>query len=362
MCKICFWAFVPAFLAVCAPVYAMNALGSLQTYQQERDEKNKNERLLFARITAARSKNPDVISEAVWDVVNYSTSRQENLFAIELVNSVLKRLSDESDAYRESVLAKGKLLARARQKDTVDALFQEVIRKRWKNAVLRYSESLIECGYLDEACMLEFERIAGLQPYRYYRGEDESLETFLSLLRRIKRDKPDCSLRSIVFENLPRAGENDPYTLIAKALCLSEDGHADEGIAILTGLDEKFFKSNRHTPKNLRDVNRYKNHREYKHIPLYMASVMYEQGKDFELAQESYTRYIERNKGKNKKILASTLRLARDLSLDGQGGENWNKFVEFIQKSIWFNDENVRKDFTPDEFSNLRDLQQIEEQ
>lgn len=341
---------------------AMESGSPLQAYQKEREVKNAQDRLLFARLTTARSKNSDVLCEAILDLLKYSTNDKDNRHAMELINTLLRRTPEDSEAYRESVFAKGQLLARAGQKDTAKALFLEAIRNEWKNAMDRFRETLIDCGYLDEACILEFERVAGEPPYRAYRREDDSLGIFLSLMRRMKRVKPESLAMVSVYDSIHTVREGEPYKRLAKALCLSEDGKSEEAVEILTDLDETVAKYNRHTSKNLSEIQRFKNHREFRNIPLYAASILYKQGADLQKAQDFFSLFMERNRGKNKKIMASSLQLAGDLNAAPQNRSALRTFVEFILKSSWFNDAGVRKDFTPDEVSHLYALSSIDQQ
>lgn len=335
----CFVAFLAVFAA---SLFAEEPSKSLSLYQQERDSKDANARLLFAREIVDKSSDAAVVHEAVLDLVKYSTDEKENRIALECIDAALRRVFSDNDAYREMTFAKGKLLARMGESEAADELFREAIQKHWKNASLRYGESLVENGFWEQACILEFERIAGLPDYQDDRGEDESLEFFLALLRKMKHAQPDQSAVTRIYEKIQRVRKEDPCCEIARALCLAEDKNVEESITVLQNIDAILAKYRFPTVKILRPSIEYQSHREYRNIPLYIASILTKAG-DSRAANEAFSEYMERNAGKDEKIIKSAIRIVFDLDLEWQDRKNKVEFTSFLIESPWFKDASVQQ-------------------
>ena len=324
---------------------AEEAASPVEQYKQERLGKPAYERFLYAQEILVQSQDAAVLHEAVQDVVRYAANRDEDEAALRAIEAAIPRLPPDGDAYREAVLARGKMLTRLGRREEAETLFQEAIQKQWKHALWRYSESLIENDAMAEACRLEWERIAGIETYRHYRGEEESLEIFLTLLRLMKHGKPDSLAAVEVSHKLENHTDRPEYVKIARALCMAEDGYIPEALALLNELD--------------RELSETKTHREYKHIPLYQASILFKEGRDYPPAEAAFLEFIARNEGKDSKIIASALRLARDIEIQKKNYHKMDEFASFIISSDWFQKESVQSGFSADDIASIYDMLQI---
>ena len=324
---------------------AEEAGSPVEQYKQERLGKPAYERFLYAQEILVQSQDAAVLHEAVQDVVRYAANRDEDEAALRAIEAAIPRLPPDGDAYREAVLARGKMLTRLGRREEAETLFQEAIQKQWKHALWRYSESLIENDAMAEACRLEWERIAGIETYRHYRGEEESLEIFLTLLRLMKHGKPDSLAAVEVSHKLENHTDRPEYVKIARALCMAEDGYIPEALALLNELD--------------RELSETKTHREYKHIPLYQASILFKEGRDYPPAEAAFLEFIARNEGKDSKIIASALRLARDIEIQKKNYHKMDEFASFIISSDWFQKESVQSGFSADDIASIYDMLQI---
>ncbi|MGC9329887.1 MAG: hypothetical protein ACP5I1_19790 [Candidatus Hinthialibacter sp.] len=237
------------------------------------------------------------------------------------------------------------MLTRLGEQAEAEALFQNAIQNNWKHAMWRYSESLIENDDMAEACILECLRIAGLEKYAPYRGEEESLEIFLTLLRLTKDFDDSLSVTAEASQKLGAISDKPVFVQIARALCLSEDGRIPEALQILEKLNLQLAET--------------KTHREYKHLPLYKASILFKEGRDYPAAEAAFTEYIRRNEGQNQKIIASALRLARDIEIRIEDRPKMDECLTFVIESDWFQRDDVQNSLTDDNKAEIYDMQGV---
>ena len=152
-----------ALLIICASgvTFAADEMSELDQYQQERVEKWPYERFVYALDTLQKTQDIKVVNISVQDVVRYSTINDEYQKALDAIDSLMERLALDDDAHLEASLARGKLLARLNQWDEAYRIFHNAISSNWKNALLRYSESLIESDRMVEALHTR------MQPHRW---------------------------------------------------------------------------------------------------------------------------------------------------------------------------------------------------
>ncbi len=346
-------------LLVAISGYSVETPSSLSVYQRERDALNAQDAFSLARKTVEQSGEEEVIQEAVLDLVKYSADEENNRLSLEQIEGALDKLPSDCPAFRESTLAKGKLLARLGKRDDADILFQKAIKKHWKNAVWRYSESFIENGALDQACILEFLRISGLPPYVYYRGTEESLDIFLRLLLMFKIDQSYMSSMDQVYQPiLKEIREEDPYAEIAKALCQAIDGQSEKSIETLKSIDTRLELSRfRIPPRHFLRKVRWDHHREYFHIPVYLATLSLRNG-DYLEAMKAFDLFMERNQGKNKKIVDAAIRILWDMIIEKGLQRHKDEFASFLLDNAWFKDRKVKEEIGIENIAILYDQQQ----
>jgi predicted negative regulator of RcsB-dependent stress response len=261
------------------------------------------------------------------------------------IDAAMERLTVDGDAHREAMLARGKLLTRLDKRDEAESLFHNAISQKWNHAMWRYSESLMESDQMAESCIMECNRIAGLEKYKHYLSEGESLEIFLTLLRLTKHHDSEISVVDDVSRQLSDITDKQHFSRIAKALCFAEDGYTDEAVALLDEIDAQLSEK--------------KDHRDYKHLPLYKASILFKEGKNYPVAQAAFTEFMKRNEGKNKKIITSALRLARDIEIQHKSCNKIDEFATFLIGSKWFKDDAVINNISINSVASLYDMQQI---
>jgi len=334
-------------LVICSSGLALadDEVIGIKQYQQHRSAKQAYERFLYANEMLLKTGNIEVINEAVQDAIRYATNKNENQKALNAIESAMKRLPVNGKDHREAMLAWGKLLTRLHRWDLAKPIFLDAISNNWNNAMLRYSESLIESDRMAESCILECNRIAGLEKYKNYLGKEESLEIFLTLLRMTKNHDSIISVVNDVARRLDDIADKQIFTRIAKAMCFAEDGNPNEAVVVLDEIDALLSKK--------------KEHREYKHIPLYKASILFKQGENYPVAEAAFTEFMKRNEGKNKKIIASALRLARDILIKRQCRNKMDEFASFLIESDWFRDDSMKQDLPVESVASLYDMQQM---
>jgi len=208
----------------------------------------------------------------------------------------------------------------------------------------RYSESLMESDQMAESCIMECNRIAGLEKYQHYLSEGESLEIFLTLLRLTKHHDPEISVVDDVSKQLNDITDKQHFSRIAKALCFAEDGYTDEAVALLDEIDAQLSEK--------------KDHRDYKHLLLYKASILFKEGKNYPIAQAAFTEFMKRNEGRNKKIITSALRLARDIEIIKEDRCKMDEFAGFVINTEWFQSEAVQEELSDDDKAAIYDMKQ----
>lgn len=142
-------------------VAAQEELTQLEQYQKAQQHLLAVDKLIIARQSVLSSIDEATLLQAYEDLLRFSASDEQKADALEALDTAIGRANPESNAYRQGMLTKGKLLKRLGRGDESLALFQDAIHNQWLHAMWRYSESLIDAGELDKACLLEYERVIG---------------------------------------------------------------------------------------------------------------------------------------------------------------------------------------------------------
>ena len=159
-----------------------------------------------------------------------------------------------------------------------------------------------------------------------------------------KQHDPLISLVDDVARQLDDIADKPHFTRIAKALCFAVDGYPDEAVGLLEEIDALLSEN--------------KEHREYKHIPLYQASILFNLGVNYPAAEAAFTEFMKRNEGKHTKIITSALRLARDMEFIIEDRKKKDEFAGFVINTDWFQDETVQEELSDEDKAAIYDMKQ----
>ncbi|MEW6234245.1 MAG: transposase [Candidatus Omnitrophota bacterium] len=184
-----------------------------------------------------KSNDADAVNKGLDDLVKYTNTPDENSQTLAEVEALLGDVDANSYLFSQASLTKAKFLKRLGRGGEAIALFNDGIAHHWKNALLRYSESLIESGELDDACTLEYRRVVADEPYAFYRGEQEDFFIFITLLKLMKSDNSGAMVMDLVFPPLAPFAKHPQAHKIAQALCMANDGRFAEAVSALQTAD-----------------------------------------------------------------------------------------------------------------------------
>ncbi|MEW6238233.1 MAG: hypothetical protein AB1656_22820 [Candidatus Omnitrophota bacterium] len=294
----------------------------------------------------AKSNDADAVNKGLDDLVKYSNTPDENSQALSAVEALLGDVDANSYLFSQASLTKAKFLKRLGRGGEAIALFNDGIARHWKNALLRYSESLIESGELADACALEYRRVVAEEPYAFYRGEQEDLIVFLTQLRLLKSDKPYEKAMDSVYAKLPASTFYPHAQTIAEILCLMVDERFDEAIERIQKADAELAQ------------NRNASYDEYRNMPLYLASARLGKG-DLQAAGDDYAEFLRRNYGEWEYIRSHSMRTVHDMELNVQRDlPKAQVILNQLLASEMITDEKVRAQFSDDKISGIYDMLQ----
>lgn len=329
--------------------FSQETLTPLEQYQRSQEHALAIDKRFNARQTVLLSNNEETLVHAYEDLLQFSQSGEQKSDALSALETAIGRANLDSDAYKQGILTKGKLLKRLGRDDESQALFDDAIQNKWQHAMWRYSESLIDAGELDKACQLEYERVIGKGDYAHFRADKEDFFIFITLLRLMKSDKPEAKAMEMVFLKLEDSPLNPQAKKIAEALCLVQDEQYDEAVSILKQVDYELAKYKEENRNNVVD--------EYRNTPLYLTSALLFQGESLDVAHESYNEFLKRNDGYWKHIYDRSMRVVRDLEINIKQDLPKAKIItKTLLQSDIINNEEVKNHFTIDEIASLYDM------
>jgi len=293
-----------------------------------------------------KSNDAEAVNKGLDDLVKYSNTPDENSQALAAVEALLGDVDANSYLFSQASLTKAKFLKRLGRGGEALALFNDGVARHWKNALLRYSESLIESGELADACTLEYRRVVAEEPYAFYRGEKEDLIVFLTQLRLLKSDKPYEKTMDSVYAKLSASSLYPQAQTVAEILCLLADERFDEAIERIQKNDAELAKS------------RNASYDEYRNMPLYLVSAQLGKG-DLKAAGDGYAEFLRRNQGEWEYIRSHSMRTVHDMELNVERDlPKVQAILNPLLSSEMITDEKVRAQFSDDKISGIYDMYQ----
>lgn len=327
---------------------AQETLTPLEQYQRSQQHTLAKDKRFNARQAVVSSNDEETLIHAYEDLLRFSQSEEQKSDALTALEAATERAERDSNAYKQGMLTKGKLLKRLGRDDESQSLFADAIQNQWQHAMWRYSESLIDAGELDKACQLEYERVIGKGDYAYFRADKEDFFIFITLLRLMKSDNPEAKAMELVYPNLEDSDLNPQAKKIAEALCLAQDEQYDEAVDILKQVDFELAKN--------REDNRNSVIDEYRNTPLYLTSALLFQGEEMDDARESYGEFLTRNDGDWKYIYDRSMRIVRDLEIIVKSKPQIQIITAQLINSEIVNNVNVSSQLTESDLASIYDL------
>jgi len=296
----------------------------------------------------AKSNDAEAVNKGLDDLVKYSNTPDENSQALAAVEALLGDVDANSYLFSQASLTKAKFLKRLGRGGEALALFNDGIARHWKNALLRYSESLIESGELADACALEYRRVVAEEPYAFYRGEQEDFSIFITLLKLMKKDNAGAMAMEMVYPPLAPSAKHPQTQKIAQALCLANDGRYAEAVSALQEADAELAQG--------REARQDKSLDEYRNVPLYLTSARLGMG-DTDAAGADFAEFMQRNAGDWKYIYPRAMRIVRDLEMDVHRDlPKAQVITRQLLDSDLINNEEIKAQFSADDIASLYDL------
>ncbi|MEW6237060.1 MAG: hypothetical protein AB1656_16875 [Candidatus Omnitrophota bacterium] len=302
----------------------------------------------WARNAVEKSNDAEAVNKALDDLVKYSNTPDENSQALASVEALLGNVDANSYLFSQASLTKAKFLKRLGRGGEAIAIFNDGIARHWKNALLRYSESLIESGELADACTLEYRRVVAEEPYAFYRGEQEDFFIFITLLNMMKKDNAGAKAMELVYPQLQPSAKHPQAQKIAQALCLANDGSYAEAVNALQEADAELAQG--------RETREDKSLDEYRNVPLYLTYDRFGMG-DSIAAGEDFAEFMKRNAGDWKYIYHRAMRAVRDLAMDVHHDLSKAQVItkQLLNSDMIMNEE-IKAQFSDSDIAGLYDM------
>lgn len=353
--------FFPRFALLIAASFLLNTNTdaqagnlALDAYYSQRDELNAMERRGFGAQAIARQSNPEVLREALEDVLSFSATEEENLDALEQIEIVLGKIPEEGAVYEKVMLYKGKVLRRLGRTEEGDAIFARAFEEQWGQSQYENERSLLELGDYAGMAVHEFERVSGpIQGGSYqvppYEDGIEDLGRFKTFVAHLKAGDSDVSAMEAVFAEIEELDAPPAMKELAKALCLSEDGRFDEALEIITSVEEETES----------------NDPVWKYIPLYQSMVLMDQESPTLMSQRNFTEaraafrgFMARCGDDYKLIHSAGIRFTRSMEYTGKSSMMHEVTGLLIDSQI-FQDDEIKETFSDYEIAHTYDLHQM---
>lgn len=311
------------------------------------------ERIARARETIQTSHDQAVVAEAVWDLAKFSVTPERAQVALASVEALIAESQEGSKVFRQANLARARLLARLGQKGDADGIFRRAIAEHWdKNAYKYFYESLWETGEYALLAIDEYDRHTSDEYSDEDRAFYESERDFVDMFGRLRAMKVASSQSSAMEEVFPRLKESKRRPLaksIAKALCLAADDRYEEAIALLNQLENLLGSGD--APASDYD--------ESKDLPLYLAAVLFFEGRDFDAARAAFREYMDRNEDTRTRVLERALKLTYAMEHSTQDQRKIVELTGFLVSSEFVMDEEIRSQLPEGNVASLLTMHQL---
>jgi len=325
---------------------------TVEDYKSQRKAMGAEERFTFAEQQVQQSTKPEVINEAIQDLLKHSDTPNGYESALSTIRDNIHKLDSQNLPFIEARLAEAKFLARLGQRQEAETIFQNAIENEWKHALWRYSEHFIDLGELDQASILEYDRVVAKEKYEHYRDSQEDFFIFLTLLQMLKKASPEQNAVDAVSNQLDESTKFPFAKSIAHGLCLAVDERYHEAINVLKEVDT-YLTDNRENKQFLSSFN------EHQNIPLYLTWVILKERKQMEEADIWFNKFIERNDEDLHHVYKRSMRIVRDLSVRANRDLHKAKIItsQLLESPI-IQDTSIKASFSSDEIAGIYDLHQ----
>jgi hypothetical protein len=313
---------------------------SVTNYKQLQIGKSAVERLSLARDILLAGDDADLLTEALYELLQFSYLLKGEPDALFSVDTVIERTRDESPLNKKALLAKARIERRLGRRNLGDAVFQQALNEHWPDTDREYQISLAETGEFDRLAIYIYDRFLNDE-------EGQDLMPLANALSRYKTAKPRSS---VTGELGPRFEHSDkkPYAQsIAKALCAMMDDKTEEALEILS-TTEKILDEDQ-VEGIEKDVSK-----EEKNLPLYTSLCLLLDGRNPQDAQNELRRFLANT------IDDPTKSVEQVLSVGTHLGKDKKYFARFLDIStVLIEDDRLEHAGLSDELlSRVYDLHQ----
>ncbi len=307
------------------------------------------DRIALATNTIKTSQDEDVVLEAVKDIGRFALSSENPLNVKDVVNYVLTKTTPDSLLFREAQLTKAAILAREGHLEKAIAIYRHSITQLWDETLCdRYQMFLWKMGEDALLAVDDYERqVTKKYPpdVKAFYGLGRDFAEMFCRLRAMRIADPDSSAMRDVFPHL-KESEDRPYAKeIANALCIAADGDYNTGLKLLKKIDT--LCASESVARSRYD--------ESQDLPLYRATLLFFEGRDFNDARASLRQYVNRNKDVPARVLVRTLKMCYGMENCPEDLQKLVELTDFLINSQLL-EEPVASQLPRDQVASLLDM------
>lgn len=322
----------------------------LDEYRNSRDRLDLIQQRTHAVQIIAQAQDPEVLKEALEDVLKFSSTQEENQDALHQVNVALAKITNKGTDRQKVMLYKGKILRRLGLMEEGNAIFEQAYKEKWPQYQYENERSLLERSDFAGAALQEYDRVSGRMYGDYYQVPPykegiEDLGLFKLYLGRLKEDKPDPGIIDEVIAKLDEQSEPLLLKEMAKALCFSQYKRFSEAWEIVTKVES--------------NLELYGETSARKDISLYKSMILLDEGKNIPAAQTEFRKFMEAHGDDYKVIYSGGVRFGRSLEKTPENIAKTDEIVILLIESPIIQDEEVKKTFSDYDIAHLYDLYQM---
>ncbi len=309
---------------------------SAKAYKQKARRLPVEERVRLAMETIQASRDESVLGEAAWDLSLFAFSPEDAGAGLPVVESLIRRTDERTEVYGRANLAKARLLFRLGKKEESVAVFRRALNEQWYRYSYReFQETLRENGENIRAATEEYNVRAGdglSDEILVFHGIPRDFLDMLAPLLALEVADEEFSAMQEVFPALNESTRRPLARRIGKTICLLADASYDQAIVELEDLEDVAGagESPRFVYEGSRD------------IPLYLAAVLFFEGRDYDAAREAFRAYMDRNAEKPPLVLKRALRLMYAMEYRQEDMRKIGELAEFLVRSELMTNEQIR--------------------
>ena len=311
------------------------------------------ERIERAREAIRNSDDNAVVAEAVRDLAKFAVTPERAQNALVDIDALIAKSEGNPEVSHRANLARARLLARLGRIEESHSIFNRAVEERWSRDVFkRFYETLWETGQYALLAGSEYERHTTDEfsddDREFYECERDFMEMF-GRMRAMRVVFPESSAMEDVFPRLEESKRRPLAIRIARALCLAADERYVESIQLLEEIEQALESGT--APDSEYD--------ESKDLPLYLATVLFFEGRDFDAARAAFREYMDRNEDTRTRVLERALKMTYAMEHASQDKRRIIELTGLLVESEFMTDKQIREEFPDSNIASLLTMHQL---